>query len=30
VHSVKFPPGEIRSQIDHGDDDNDDHGHHGK
>jgi len=28
VHSVKFPPGEIRSQIDSGDDDNDDHGHH--
>jgi hypothetical protein len=26
VHSAKFPPGEIRSQIDNGDDDNDDHG----
>jgi hypothetical protein len=30
VHSAKFPGGEIRSQLDHGDDDNDDHGHHGK
>ena len=30
VHSAKFPPGEIRSQIDNGDDDSDDHGHHGK
>ncbi len=29
VHSSKFPPGEIRSQIDNGDDDSDDHGHHG-
>jgi len=28
VHSVKFPGGEIRSQIDGGDDDNDDHGNH--
>jgi hypothetical protein len=28
VHSVKFPSGEIRSQIDSGDDDNDDHGNH--
>jgi len=27
VHSLKFPPGEIRSQIDNGDDDNDGHGH---
>jgi len=26
VHSTKFPSGEIRSQIDHGDDDNDAHG----
>ena len=30
VHSAKFPGGEIRSQLDHGDDDSDDHGHHGK
>lgn len=30
VHSTKFPPGEIRSQIDNGDDDSDDHGHHGQ
>jgi hypothetical protein len=28
VHSTKFPSGEIRSQLDNGDDDNDDHGHH--
>lgn len=28
VHSSKFPGGEIRSQLDNGDDDNDDHGHH--
>jgi hypothetical protein len=28
VHSAKFPGGEIRSQLDNGDDDNDDHGHH--
>jgi hypothetical protein len=28
VHSSKFPPGEIRSQLDNGDDDNDDHGRH--
>jgi hypothetical protein len=27
VHSVKFPGGEVRSQIDNGDDDSDDHGH---
>ena len=27
VHSSKFPPGEIRSQLDNGDDDSDDHGH---
>jgi hypothetical protein len=27
VHSSLFPPGEIRSQIDQGDDDSDDHGH---
>ena len=27
VHTSKFPPGEIRSQIDNGDDDHDDHGH---
>ena len=27
VHSVKFGAGEIRSQIDNGDDDSDDHGH---
>ena len=27
VHSVKFPSGEVRSQIDNGDDDSDDHGH---
>ena len=26
VHSKKFPGGEIRSQLDHGDDDSDDHG----
>ena len=26
VHSAKFPAGEIRSQIDNGDDDSDDHG----
>ena len=28
VHSSKFTGGEIRSQIDHGDDDSDDHGQH--
>jgi len=28
VHSAKFTPGEIRSQIDNGDDDSDDHGNH--
>jgi hypothetical protein len=28
VHSATFPGGEIRSQLDNGDDDNDDHGHH--
>jgi len=28
VHSTKFPGGEVRSQLDHGDDDNDDHGQH--
>ena len=28
VHSVKFPSGEIRSQLDNGDDDQDDHGNH--
>jgi hypothetical protein len=28
VHSVKFPGGEIRSQLDNGDDDSDDHGRH--
>ena len=27
VHSVKFPGGEIRSQLDHGEDNSDDHGH---
>lgn len=28
VHSVKFASGEIRSQLDNGDDDQDDHGNH--
>ena len=28
VHSVKFTGGEIRSQLDNGDDDSDDHGNH--
>ena len=28
VHSTKFPGGEIRAQLDHGDDDSDDHGGH--
>lgn len=28
VHSTKFTGGEIRSQLDHGDDDSDDHGQH--
>ena len=28
VHSTKFPGGEIRSQLDNGDDDHDDHGGH--
>ena len=28
VHSVKFGGGEIRSQLDNGDDDSDDHGGH--
>jgi hypothetical protein len=27
VHSTKFPGGEIRAQLDNGDDDSDDHGH---
>ena len=30
VHSAKFPGGEIRSQLDNGGDDSDDHGHQGK
>ena len=30
VHSAKFPGGEIRSQLDNGGDDSDDHGHHDK
>ena len=28
VHTTKFPGGEIRAQLDHGDDDGDDHGGH--
>ena len=28
VHTTKFPGGEIRTQLDHGDDDSDDHGGH--
>jgi len=28
VHSTKFPGGEVRSQLDNGDDDSDDHGGH--
>ena len=27
VHSGKFPGGEVRAQLDNGDDDQDDHGH---
>ena len=28
VHTTKFPGGEIRAQLDNGDDDSDDHGGH--